>query len=270
MGLNRIEGKFKELGKRNERVLIGYITAGLPKPEHTLYLCSALVEGGVDMIELGVPFSDPIADGRTIQESSYIALKNGVKPRSVLKIADRVKQELNVPLILLSYYNPVYKVGLEGFLGAAKDSGIDGLIIPDLPIDEAEEYIKFARRYGIDTIFLASPNTYEDRLKKIVKNTTGFLYLVSLYGVTGARERLEDRTIALVRNFSALLDGKLHFAVGFGISKPEHVRAVVSNGADGVIVGSGIMNIVNRSRGLKDLLENVKLYVKDLKSATKV
>lgn len=268
--MSRIEDKFKGLRAKNEKAFIGYITAGLPKPEYTLDLCFALVKGGADMIELGIPFSDPMADGRTIQESCYMALEKGVRPMSVLKIVKKVKQELDVPLVLLSYYNPIFRMGLEGFLGMAKDSGVDGLIIPDLPVDEAEEYIRFARRYGIDTIFLASPNTPENRLKRIVDNTRGFLYLVSLYGVTGAREKLESLTMALVSKFSSLINGKVNLAVGFGISRPEHVRTIISNGADGVIVGSGIMKIVNRSGDLKDVLKKVEAYVRDLKDATKI
>lgn len=268
--MSRIEDRFRELKAKDERAFIGYVTAGLPKPKHTLDLCSALVKGGVDIIELGIPFSDPMADGRTIQESCYMALENGMRPRAVLKIAKKVKQELEVPLVLLSYYNPIFKMGLEEFLGMAKDSGVDGLIIPDLPVDEAEEYIRFARRHSIDTIFLASPNTPEGRLKRIVDNTTGFLYLVSLYGVTGARERLENLTIAMVKKFSYLINGKVYLAVGFGISRPEHVRAVINNGADGVIVGSGIMKIVNGSEGLKDMLKKVEAYVRGLKDATKM
>lgn len=236
--MSMIEEKFKDVKERNEGVLIAYITAGLPEPSCTINVCSALIKGGADIIELGIPFSDPIADGKTIQRSSYLALKKGVKTKAALNVAKSIKEEFNIPLILLSYYNPIYKIGINKFLNLAKKANIDGLIIPDLPVDEADEYVRLARNFDIDTIFLASPNTSKKRLSEIVKKTKGFLYLVSSYGVTGVRERLEDYTINVIKRFSRLVDGKTYLAVGFGLSKQEQIKAILRNGADGVIVGS--------------------------------
>lgn len=266
--MRRIEGTFKKLKKGGERALIAYITAGDPRPELTPKMAGALVEGGADILELGVPFSDPIADGPTIQAATVRALRAGTAPRSVLDIAHQIQDEHQVPIVILTYYNPILAIGLENFFSTARRGGVDGVIVPDLPIEEGQRYKRAAEKEGIDTIFLASPSTKISRLKGIAKLTSGFLYLVSLYGVTGARERIEDLTVSLVRRFRPHLP-HLPLAVGFGISQPHHVKKVVEAGADGAIVGSAFVNIIEKYRDEESiLLMRIKKYAQQLKRAT--
>ncbi|MEM4311172.1 MAG: tryptophan synthase subunit alpha [Nitrososphaerales archaeon] len=266
--MSDIEERFRALKQREEGALIGYITAGLPSIKDSFQIAKALVEGGVDILELGIPFSDPIADGRTLQFSNYLALKRGVKPKMVLELSAKVKDELKIPLAILSYFNPIYKIGVEEFLALAKDSKVDGLIIPDLPIDEGEDYVKLARKYSIDTIFLAAPNTSEERLHRIVDSTRGFLYLISLYGVTGEREKLADYTLNLIKSFS-WVKSKVNLAVGFGVSNSKHIKELIRAGVDGVIVGSAFMKIVNEGKDLELTVRNLEDLAKDLKEGTR-
>ena len=203
--------------------LVGYIMAGDPKPELTPKIADALIKGGVDVLELGLPFSDPIADGPTIQAASVRALAAGTTPTKVLEIAKQIRQSHNVPIVIMTYYNPVFRIGLEKFFNLAKKSMVDGVIVPDLPVEEAADYVKAANKFGIDSIFLAAPSTSNERLAKIVECSSGFLYLVSHFGVTGAQSAVEDSTIQLVKRVLPFTSGKIPLAVGFGVSKPEHV-----------------------------------------------
>lgn len=247
--------------------LIGYITAGDPTPSTTPKIADALIKGGVDILELGLPFSDPIADGPTIQAASLRALNAGTTPMKVLEIAKQIKAKHDTPLVIMTYYNPVFKVGVNKFLGAAKEAGVDGFIVPDLPVEEADEYRAAAKKAQIDTIFLASPATSKERLGKIVDASSGFLYLVSRFGVTGAQAKIVDSTVRLIRKVKEITAGRIPLAVGFGISKPEHVKTVIGVGADAAIVGSAFINIIekNGARMLCDLEETAR----ELKQATK-
>lgn len=267
--MSLIEACFTSARQRREGVLAAYITAGYPEPELTLPLCEALIEGGADLLELGVPFTDPVADGPTLQTASQIALAKGVTPRKALQLAREVKASLEAPLALLTYYNPVFRIGVERFLGAAKEAGVDGLIIPDLPVDEAPSYLEVARSLGIDTIFLATPNTTSERLEAILKATRGFLYLVSIYGVTGARDRVAEYTLNSVRWVSKRAKGQVNVAVGFGVSRPTHIAALLKAGADGVIVGSAIARILQSGLPVRRVLGEVQEYVAELKAATR-
>jgi len=268
--LREISQTFLRLKERDEGALIAYVTAGDPEPSLTLDVVEALVSGGADIIELGIPFSDPIADGPTIQAATVRALKSGVTPRGVLQLSEEIKAKLDVPLVILTYYNPVFKMGVKNFFETASSCGVSGIIVPDLPVEEASEYKKTAEAYEIDTIFLASPSTSNERLRKILKFTSGFLYLVSLFGVTGTREKIQNLTIRTVRRTAQMTSAEgLPLAVGFGISKPEHVRALMENGADAAIVGSGFVKIIEkRHQDLERMLNEIRLYASKLKEAT--
>lgn len=230
----------------------------------------AVVRGGADIVEIGIPFSDPIADGRSIQAAGVRSLSRGTRPDDVLRIAGEAKRDLGVPIVLMTYYNIVYSRGIESFLGQSSRHGIDGIIVPDLPVDEAVAYGRMARRRGIDAILLAAPTTPPSRLREVAKDTSGFLYLVSLLGVTGARGELRSGTSKLIRYAKSFTRGRVPLAVGFGMSKPEHVRAVVAAGADGAIVGSAIVDrVANCADGEHSGFREVEEYVRSLKRATK-
>ena len=260
---------FRDLSERNEASLIAYVTAGDPSPEYTPRIVDALVEGGADMIELGIPFSDPIADGPTIQAATVRALKAGTKPPLVMQIAKKIKKKHWVPIVLLTYYNIIYKSGLENFLESAKASGVDGIVIPDLPFEEADTYKKIADETEIDTIFLAAPSTRTERLQRILRYTSGFLYLVSLFGVTGARRRLPDSTVRLVKEFRSYTKDRIPLAAGFGISTPKQIRKIVAAGADGAIVGSAFVKVIEQNqRSLIKTTEKLRKITRSLKMAT--
>jgi tryptophan synthase alpha chain len=260
---------FQKLKAQGDGALIGYVTAGDPKPEFTPMIAEALVKGGVDILELGVPFSDPIADGPTIQAASVRALQAETTPKMVLGMAGEIKRRLGVPVAILTYYNPVFHMGLENFFRLASNFGVDGVVVPDLPVEEAEAYREAAGSCGVDTIFLAAPSTSDERLRKIVSCTSGFLYVVSHFGVTGAREALEDSTVRLVKRVLPFTTGRVPLAVGFGISKPEHAKRIIQSGADGVIVGSAFVNIVREhQRNVDRMLAELEAAARGLKDAT--
>lgn len=264
--MSRIGKKFKELRGKGEKAFIAFITAGDPHLEITASLVKELEKRGVDIIELGVPFSDPIADGPTIQASSERALKNKVSLRDVLKLVKRLRSSVNIPLVLLTYYNPVYRYGLEKFTRDAARAGVDGVIIPDLPPEEGKELKTYAYRAGLDTIFLVAPTSTLERIKLIAQSSTGFIYYVSLTGVTGARDKLTvtvEPTLRKIRRFT-----KKPIAVGFGISKPHQVREIASF-ADGVIVGSAIVKRIEENLGHKNLVRQVGIFVEGLVKAAK-
>jgi tryptophan synthase alpha chain len=243
---------------------------GDPKPEFTPRIAEALVKGGVDILELGVPFSDPIADGPTIQAASVRALQSGTTPQMVLGMAGEIKKKHNVPVVILTYYNPVFRMGVERFFRLAKSFGVDGVVVPDLPVEEAEAYREAAKSCEVDTIFLAAPSTSDERLRKIVSCTSGFLYVVSHFGVTGAREALEDSTLQLIRRFLPYTAGQVPLAVGFGVSKPNHTKRIIKCGADGVIVGSAFVNIIEKYKeNIDKTLNVIEAKASELKKGTK-
>jgi tryptophan synthase alpha chain len=246
--LTRISESFAELNERGEGALIAYLTVGYPNLKATPRLVGALIEGGADIIELGIPFSDPIADGPTIQSATTQSLKNGVRPLDTLDMARDVHEKHDTPLVLMSYFNPIYRLGLHKFLALAKNSGISGIIVPDLPLEESKDYKKESVSANIDTIFLASPSTQPDRLRAILAQTSGYLYLVSLYGVTGIRSSVAESTLTLIGKYRATMAGSLPLAVGFGISTPNHVKEMIHAGADGAIVGSAFVDIIRKNQ----------------------
>jgi len=268
--MSDITDVFQKLKEQNDGALIGYVTGGDPKPEFTPRIAEALIKGGVDILELGIPFSDPIADGPTIQAASVRALEAGTTPQMVLGMAGEVKKKHGVPVVILTYFNPVFRMGVERFFRLAKSFGVDGVVVPDLPVEEAEAYREAAVSCGVDTVFLAAPSTSNERLRKVVECTSGFLYVVSHFGVTGAREALEDSTVQLIRRFLPYTAGRVPLAVGFGVSKPEHVKGIIEAGADGVIVGSAFVNIVRKHQSnVEKMLEELEALARKLKEATK-
>jgi tryptophan synthase alpha chain len=257
---------FERLKAQGNKALIGYVTAGDPKPEFTPLIAEALVKGGVDIIELGVPFSDPIADGPTIQAASVRSLAKGTTPKIVLGMAGEIKRKQSVPVVILTYFNPVFRMGIKSFFRLAKSFGVDGVVVPDLPAEEAEEYRNAAQNCGVDTIFLVAPSTSNKRIRNIVACTSGFLYVVSHFGVTGAREKLEGSTFQLVKRVLPVTSGRIPLAVGFGISKPEHVKSISEAGADAVIVGSAFVRIIQRHQGdLSGMIEELEATARNLK-----
>ena len=259
---------FREAKEERRIVLVGFVTAGDPSPDATFDIVTALVDGGVDIIELGIPFSDPIADGPTIQASSLRALNAGVTPPTVLEMADQISSSVSVPIVLLTYYNPIFRMGDEKFMKLASRSGISGIVVPDLPPEESSQYREAAKEQRIDTIFLATPSTTPKRLNTIVASTKGFLYVVPLFGVTGARDSFDAYSGRVVKEISSRVRGRVPVAVGFGISKPEHVKSFAEQGADSVIVGSAIVRTIEKNLGdRKTMLKELESLAKSLSSA---
>jgi tryptophan synthase alpha chain len=269
--MNAINKAFQKARAQGSGVLIGYIMVGDPRPDLTPEIADALIKGGVDILELGLPFSDPIADGPTIQAASVRALAAGTTPVKVLETAKEIRQSHDIPIVIMTYYNPVFRMGHEKFFGLAKKCMVDGIIVPDLPVEEAGNYKKTANKFDIDSIFLAAPSTSNERLLRIVEFSSGFLYLVSHFGVTGAKAAIEDSTIQLVKRILPFTSGKIALAVGFGVSKPEHVQRILAAGADGVIVGSAFINLIRKHQeNINVMLKELEAAASKLKAATKL
>jgi len=240
----RIGQRFAELASTGDLGLIAYVTAGDPSLQATREIVLAAAEAGADIIELGVPFSDPLADGPTIQRASERSLRAGTTLAGVLDLVTSIRRESQVPLVLFSYYNPVLQMGLENFAARASAAGADGALITDLTPEEADAYRAALHAHGMDTIFLAAPTTTDERFARIAEATTGFLYLISRTGVTGAREAMPEDLPALVRR--ARHATKLPLAIGFGISLPGHV-SILGGLADAAVVGSALVEEIERA-----------------------
>ncbi|KSV17891.1 tryptophan synthase subunit alpha [Dehalococcoides mccartyi] len=253
--MSRISDAFSK-----RKPLIAYITVGYPDVETTLKLVPMLEANGVDIIELGIPFSDPLADGVTIQNASYQALQNGVTPEVCLSVAARLKEKTSIPMVFMGYYNPIYNYGLSEFCNKAAAAGISGLIIPDLPPGEAEDIEAAAKEAGLDIIFLLAPTSTDERIKLVAAKSGGFIYLVSHSGVTGTTSNLPADLGSFVNRVRKAASQPL--AVGFGISTPEQA-ADISKYADGVIVGSRIIQLVQADPSL----EKVSGFVRQLRKA---
>src|ERR1051326_2405301 len=260
--MTRIAGLFDRLKQQGRKGMIAYLTAGDPSPDRTPALVEALVRGGADLIELGVPFSDPIADGPVIQQAGERALKAGTTLRRVLEIAGQIRERSEVPLLLFTYLNPVMRYGLERLATDAARNGIDGCLLTDASVEEAHEYVGAMQSHGLDTVFLAAPTSTARRLQLVAKYCTGFVYLVSRTGVTGEREKLSDAVSPLVRSVRAVTD--LPLAVGFGISKPEHV-AELGKQVEAVAVGSAIVRLIGRNHDNASLEIQLESFVRELK-----
>ncbi len=241
---SRIEKTFKRLKKEGKKAFIPYIMAGDPSLQRTKDIVLLFEKCGADIVELGVPFSDPLADGPTIQRASERALKNGVTLRKVISLVKDVRQKTQIPIVLMTYYNPVFKYREDDFIKDAKDAGVDGVIVPDLPPDEAEDFIKISKKTGLNTIFLLAPTSTEDRIKKVIRASSGFIYYVSITGITGAALLLDGSMEALISNIKKYTDKPI--AVGFGVSTPLEATAVAKV-SDGVIVGSAIVKRIHET-----------------------
>lgn len=267
--LNRIAQKFCELETKVEGGLICYVVAGYPDITTSEQVISAMVKGGADMIEIGIPFSDPIADGRTIQTASNIALEKGMTPEKALKLAKDVRRSHpKLPLLAMTYSNILVHAGMEKFMSQSKDCGLDGFIIPDMPIEESDAYLRSASKLGLATVFLVSPNTPESKLRKVTSNASGFLYIVSVYGVTGARKSIEKYTLSTITAVKRVSGKKLPIAVGFGIGTPAKAKIMINAGADAVIVGSAIIDKISNTSG-KEMLQTLENFTKSMKNACK-
>jgi tryptophan synthase alpha chain len=268
---DRIEAKFRELQSHGDGALVAYLTGGDPDPKAFLANSTSLIEGGADIVEVGIPFSDPIADGPVIQASSMRALSQGATPKGVLSLIRELSSQFPVPFVVLSYYNPILAMGLDRFLKESRQSGVDGIVVPDLPVEESEEFRNLALKHNIDNIYLAAPNTSRTRLRTVLDKSKGFLYLVSLYGVTGPRDSLSPQALKAVKTVKSLARGKIPVSAGFGISQPEHVSAVIQSGADGAIVGSALVRIVGDHLDDPGRAETqLKKTVQSLKKATRL
>jgi len=256
----RIARRFAQRNGEGRPALVAYLTAGDPTPERTPDLVQALERGGADVLELGVPFSDPIADGPVIQAASDRALKAGTTVGKVLEIAREIRKRSEIPIILFSYINPLLRYGLVRLAKEARESGIDGVLLTDVSVEEAHEPVRQLRSQGLDTIFLAAPTSTERRLKLVAEYSSGFVYVVSRAGVTGERSSLAANVEPLCNKLRALTDKPL--AVGFGISKREHVEAL-SHYANGAVVGSAIMRIVDEQRS-GSIEERLEAYLAEL------
>jgi tryptophan synthase alpha chain len=260
--MTRIDRLFATLKHSNRKGLIAYLTAGDPSPERTPALIEALVRGGADLIELGVPFSDPIADGPVIQRAGERALLAGTTLAQVLEIARQVRVNSEIPLLLFTYLNPVLRYGLERLAKDAASAGIDGCLLTDASVEEAGEFVRVMRAAGLDTVFLAAPTSSERRLRLVAEYSSGFVYLVSRTGVTGERDSLSDTVTPLVRAMRAVTS--LPLAVGFGVSRPEHV-AELGRQVEAVVVGSAIVHLIERNLDNPSLEIQLESFVRELK-----
>lgn len=265
---NRIDKKFRDLKEKKDNALICYVVAGYPDIQTSENIIVALIEGGADMIEIGIPFSDPIADGNTIQEAIHQSLLSGITPEQCLELSQRIRNKFpDVPLIIMTYSNILFRIGYEEFLRRAKVKGIDGCILPDIPFEESEEYVTAAKKTGIATIFLTAPNTEEKRLKDINEICSGFLYVVSVFGITGERKKFDRYTYDVIKKVKKITKNNIPIAAGFGISKPEHVRNMLQAGADAVIVGSAIIRKIKETENKKKLPSILRDFTIDMKNA---
>jgi len=262
----RISRRFAELRAAGELGIVAYITAGDPSLDATHKFVLALAEAGADVIELGVPFSDPLADGPTIQRASERALKSGTTLRGVLDLVRRIRETSQVPLVLFSYYNPILQMGLETFAAAASQAGADGVLITDLTPEESDDYRRTLHAHHLDTIFLAAPTSDDERLQKISACSSGFLYLISRTGVTGAKDALPEDLPGLLRRVHKFT--QLPVAVGFGISLPGHV-SVLGGLADAAVVGSALVSEIEKAPNADAGANALRDRVRSLKEAAR-
>ena len=261
--MNRLQQTFARLREDHAPGLVTYITAGDPDLDRTAGILRALDRAGADVLEVGVPFSDPLADGPVIQRATERALAAGTTLSGVLDLLRSIRGDISAPIVLFSYANPILRLGAEQFADRAREAGVDGVLILDLPIEEADESRTMLANRGIDTILLLSPTTTDDRLRRAAALGSGFLYAISRLGVTGARDAVAAGAKEMVERIRKVSD--LPVALGFGISKPDHVRAV-GQWADAAVVGSALVDVIAREGASRDLNTRVEEYVRWLKS----
>lgn len=259
---------FSQVRNKGEGAFIPFIVAGDPDFETSLEIVKTYVDNGADALEIGFPFSDPVADGPTVQEADLRALNSGMTTKKGFKFIKKVREFTSLPIGILTYYNLIYKMGIEEFYRNASQSGVNGVLSADLPPEEAEKAVKAARKFGIDPIFMTAQTTSNERLKMVNEMCGGFLYVVAVMGVTGARSQLQSDTVQLI---SRVKDhSELPQVVGFGISRPEHVEEVINAGSDGVIVASALLELISQNLYDKeDMLRKISSFTRELKEATK-
>lgn len=262
--MNRIRQKFDELRRTGGKALIPYVTPEFPFKGMTGRLLHSLETAGADLVEVGIPFSDPLADGETIQHSSEVALRNGVTIEVILDVVQQFRRTSQLPVLLMGYINPIVRFGYDRFFESCRSAGVDGLIVPDLPPEESAGLTAASRRFGISNVFLIAPTTADARIREIDERSTDFSYCVSITGVTGARTHLGS---------DAALDGflgrvrkntKKPFVVGFGISRAEHVQRVWKH-ADGAVVGSSLINVLGGAASEEDALRSAADFLRSLR-----
>jgi tryptophan synthase alpha chain len=261
--MSRLSDTFDRIRANRSPGLVTYVTAGDPDLPRTEGIIAALDRAGADLIEVGVPFSDPLADGPVIQRATERALASGTTLTHVLNLVGRIRPSVKAPIVIFSYANPILRLGAERFADLARASGVDGVLVLDLPIEEADEFRNMLAVRGIDTILLLSPTTTDERLRRAAALGSGFLYAISRLGVTGARDRIADGAHEMVDRIRRVSD--LPVALGFGISKPEHVREV-GQWADAAVVGSALVSVIAEAGSSADLNRRVEEYVRWLKS----
>lgn len=262
----RIGRTFEELARRSELGLVAYLTAGDPSIEGTETIVLRMVEAGADVIELGIPFSDPVADGPTIQRASERALRAGTTLEKVIELVAALRRKTDVPVVLFGYFNPILQMGLDKFATRSSAAGADGVLVTDMTPEESAEYCGAMHAHRLDTVFLAAPTSTDERVKRIARASSGFLYMISRTGVTGAKDSLPEELPALVRrarNFT-----HLPIAVGFGISVPAQVT-VLGGIADAVVVGSSLVAEIEKAKSVKEAAENAAARLRILKQAAK-
>jgi len=264
--MNRIEKRFSELKRKKKKAFIVYITAGDPDTKTTEKIALELDRCGVDILELGIPFSDPIADGPTIQAASQRSLSNNINVAKILGLVRRVRKAADIPIALMTYYNPVYRYGVNDFVNDSKDAGVDGIIVPDLPPEEAKELISYSKKADFENIFLLSPTSSRERIRLITQRSSGFVYYVSLTGVTGAREHLPKDIVDNVRMIKKMTDKPV--CVGFGVSTPRQAHSIARI-ADGVIVGSAVIKVIEKNLKYDNLHKKVGAFIEKLLGAVK-
>jgi len=262
----RIHQRFAALREAGELGIVAYLTAGDPSLDATLEFVLALADAGADVMELGVPFSDPLADGPTIQRASERALKSGTTLAGVLDLVRRIRKTSEVPLVLFSYFNPILQMGIEKFASAAEAAGADGVLATDLTLEESEDYRRVLRAHHLDAIFLGAPTSTDERLAKIANCSSGFLYLISRTGVTGAKDSLPDELPALLRRARAVTT--LPIAVGFGISLPGHV-SVLGGLADAAVIGSALVSEIENAKSVDAAATALAARIRSLKEAAR-
>jgi tryptophan synthase alpha chain len=257
---------FSELAKQKKAALIPFFVVGDPDFDTSLAVVKAAIDAGADILELGIPFSDPIADGPTIQKADIRARQSGMTVAKALEFIRKVKDYKDIPIGLLIYYNLIYQYGTEKFFSDFHSAGVNSVLVADLSIDDADEIYSPAVSAGLDTVFIVTPNTDSERVKVIASKTTGFIYAVSLLGVTGSRDKLSDMVEGLLGKLKKLTS--VPVCVGFGISKPEHAATIVKAGADGVIIGSKIVDLIERNLDNKDkMLADIAAVLSGIKGA---
>ena len=262
--MGRIERKFRSLRDKGEKALIVYLTAGDPSLEHTREIILGLDAAGVDILEIGVPFSEPTADGPIIQAASLRALQNGATLAGILDIIECLREVSEIPIVLFGYYNPIFIYGNEEFAKRAKEAGVDGILVVDLPLEESAELRQYTDRLGIDFISLIAPTTSTDRIRKISRDATGFLYYISVTGVTGtAKPRVVDikRNVERIRKVTTL-----PLVVGFGISTPQQAKEAAPF-VDGLVIGSAVVQMVEENRNRIDVIDIVSDYAREIKKS---